>query len=62
MHKKLTIMVDEKVYVRLRATIGESKITQFIEELVSSHVLHQDLTSAYQEMALDEERESEAGY
>lgn len=60
MHKKLTITIDEKVYEGLYATIGEGKISQFIENLVKPHVLHQDLEFAYREMALDEEREQEA--
>ena len=60
MHKKLTITIDEKVYEGLYATIGEGKISQFIESLVKPHVLHQDLELAYREMALDEEREQEA--
>lgn len=60
MHKKLTITIDEKVYEGLYATIGEGKISQFIESLVKPHVLHQDLELAYQEMALDEKREHEA--
>jgi predicted CopG family antitoxin len=60
MHKKLTISIDEKVYEGLYATIGEGKISQFIESLVKPHVLHQDLALAYQEMASDEEREHEA--
>jgi len=60
MHKKLTITIDEKVYAGLYATIGEGKISQFIESLVKPHVLHQDLELSYQEMARDEEREREA--
>ncbi len=60
MHKKLTISIDEKVYTGLYASIGEGKISQFIENLVRPHVLHQNLILAYQEMALDEEREYEA--
>jgi predicted CopG family antitoxin len=60
MHKKLTITIDEKVYEGLYSTIGEGKISQFIENLVKPHVLHQDLELAYREMALDEEREHEA--
>ena len=60
MHKKLTITIDEKVYAGLYATIGEGKISQFIENLVKPHVLHQDLSLAYQEMASDEKREQEA--
>ncbi|HEX4044897.1 MAG TPA: addiction module antitoxin [Gammaproteobacteria bacterium] len=60
MHKKLTITIDEKVYKGLYATIGEGKISQFIENLVRPHVLHQNLNRVYQEMAMDEEREHEA--
>ena len=60
MHKKLTISIDEKVYAGLYATIGEGKISQFIESLVKPHVLHQDLALAYQEMASDEARERKA--
>ena len=60
MHKKLTITIDEEVYRGLYATIGERKISQFIENLIKPHVLHQDLTAAYQEMVADEEREKEA--
>lgn len=60
MHKKLTISIDEKVYKGLYATIGEGKISQFIENLVKPHVLHQDLVLAYQEMATDEKREHDA--
>ena len=60
MHKKLTISIDEKIYKGLYTTIGEGKISQFIESLVRPHVLRQDLLLAYQEMAGDEEREQEA--
>ena len=60
MHKKLTITVDEEVYKGLYATIGERKISRFIENLVKPHVLRQDLALAYQDMDLDEARESEA--
>ncbi len=60
MHKKLTITVDEKVYAGLYATIGEGKISQFIENLIRPHVLHQNLELAYREMAQDKTRELEA--
>lgn len=60
MHKKLTISIDEKVYAGLYAIVGTRKISQFIENLVKPHVLRQDLTLAYQEMAHDEAREREA--
>jgi hypothetical protein len=60
MHKKLTITIDEKIYIGLYRTVGEGKISQFIENLVRPHVLPQNLKIAYQEMAMDEEREKEA--
>ena len=60
MKKKLTITVDEKVYTGLHCVIGKRKIIQFIESLVSPHVLQKDLESGYREMASDEAREAEA--
>ena len=60
MHKKLTISLDEKIYEGLHQVVGRHKISQFIEALVRPHVLREDLVSAYQEMALDEEREKSA--
>jgi len=60
MKKKLTITVDEKIYTGLHHVIGKRKISQFIESLVSPHVLQKDLESRYREMAADEVREAEA--
>jgi predicted CopG family antitoxin len=60
MHKKLTITIDEQVYKGLYATIGERKISQFIESLIRPHVINTDLAAAYREMAQDKEREAEA--
>ena len=60
MKKKLTITVDEKIYAGLHRVIGRRKISQFIESLVSPHVLQKDLESGYREMAADETREAEA--
>ena len=60
MKKKLTITVDEKIYAGLHRVIGRRKISQFIESLVSPHVLQKDLESGYREMAEDEAREAEA--
>lgn len=61
MHKKLTITVDEQVYDGLHRVVGRQKISQFIETLVRPHVVPEDLTAAYREMAADERREAEAG-
>ncbi len=60
MKKKLTITVDEKIYAGLHRVIGRGKISQFIESLVSPHVLQKDLEAGYREMAADEAREVEA--
>ena len=60
MHRKLTITIDEKVYDGLYASVGEGKISQFIENLVRPHVIHPSLELAYREMASDKQREIEA--
>lgn len=60
MHKKLTITIDEQVYEGLYKVVGRRKISSFIERTVRPHVVKQELLSAYQEMAADEEREAEA--
>ncbi len=60
MQKKLTITVDEQVYIGLHTTIGRRRISRFIEDLVRPHVLGVDLAQGYQAMAADEEREAEA--
>lgn len=60
MLKKLTITIDEAVYNGLYETIGQRKISHFIESLVKPHVLHTDLELSYQAMAMDEQREQEA--
>jgi len=60
MQKKLTVTIDEEVYVGLREVIGPRKISRFIEDLVRPHVTKKDIYAAYKEMADDEVRESEA--
>jgi predicted CopG family antitoxin len=60
MQKKLTITLDEKIYQGLHKIVGRGNISQFIERLVRPHILNQDLYEAYQQMAQDEARESEA--
>jgi hypothetical protein len=60
MQKKLTITVDEEVYVGLHKIIGPRKISKFVEDLVRPHVIHPHLESAYADMAKDEKREKEA--
>ena len=60
MQKKLTITLDARVYHGLHNVVGRRRISQFIESLVSPHVLGKDLDLAYRQMALDEDREAEA--
>lgn len=60
MQKKLTLTIDEEVYHGLRKVIGPRKISRFIERLVRPYVLKKDMYSAYEEMAADQTRESEA--
>ena len=62
MQKKLTITLDERVYDGLHTVIGRRRISQFIESLVRPHVLDKDLEAAYQQMAQDEARETEATF
>jgi predicted CopG family antitoxin len=60
MQKKLTITIDDKVYQGLHRIVGRGHISRFIEELVRPHISNQDLHAAYEQMAQDEARESEA--
>lgn len=60
MQKKLTVTINEEVYEGLRTVIGPRKISRFIEALVRPHVLKSEMYAAYQEMASDQIRESEA--
>lgn len=60
MQKKLTITIDEKVYLGLHKVIGPRKISRFVEELVRPHVVKNELESAYAQMAKDKSREKEA--
>ena len=60
MQKKLTLTVDEKVYMGLHKRIGRRRISRFIEDLVRPHVTDEDLDAAYEAMSKDERREVEA--
>ncbi|RLA94141.1 MAG: addiction module antitoxin [Deltaproteobacteria bacterium] len=60
MQKKLTITIDEQVYEGLHQIVGRRRISRFIEDLVRPYVIRQDLEAAYEQMAQDESRESEA--
>ena len=60
MHKKLTIILDERVYEGLHTVIGRRKVSQFIESLVRPHVVDVDIEEGYKLMAQDEAQESNA--
>lgn len=60
MQKKLTISIDEMVYLGLHEVIGKRKISKFIESLIRPYVIDKSLVNAYREMAKDEVREKEA--
>ncbi|OIO93172.1 MAG: addiction module antitoxin [Anaerolineae bacterium CG2_30_64_16] len=60
MQTKLTITLDRQVYEGLYQVIGPRRISRFIEDLVRPYVLSPDLEAAYQQMAADEKRETEA--
>ncbi|HEY85718.1 MAG TPA: addiction module antitoxin [Chloroflexi bacterium] len=60
MQKKLTITIDEHIYEGLYNIVGRRRISRFIENLVRPYVTQQNLETAYQQMAEDEEREAEA--
>jgi len=60
MQRKLTITINEEIYLGLHKVIGPRKISKFVEELVRPHVVKHELESAYKEMAKDRVREKEA--
>ena len=60
MHKRMTITIDETVYDGLKKTIGQGKISQFIEDLVRPYVMDTKLDEGYKAMANDVDREQEA--
>ena len=60
MHKKLTITLDEAVYIGLYRTVGKRRMSQYIEDLLRPHVMGSSLDAGYKAMAADEGREREA--
>jgi hypothetical protein len=60
MSKKLTITVDSEVYDGLHSVIGPRRISRFLNDLARPHVVGQDLSAGYSDMAADEAREAEA--
>ncbi|HEY6330873.1 MAG TPA: addiction module antitoxin [Blastocatellia bacterium] len=60
MQKEITITVDEETYEELNRVVGAARISQFIASLIRPHLIGAGMDSAYQQMAEDESRESEA--
>ncbi len=60
MVRKLTITVDEDVYVGLHRNIGPRKISRFLNDLARPHVTTDVHRTGYRMMAKDEAREREA--
>jgi hypothetical protein len=58
--RKLTITVDEDVYVGLRSKIGRRRISRFLNDLAKPLVTEDALLEGYRQMALDGVREDEA--
>ena len=60
MQRKLTITVDEDVYLGLHQRIGRRRISHFLSDLARPHVVGEDLEAGYRAMAADEAHEAEA--
>jgi hypothetical protein len=60
MQREITITVDEGTYEELNRVVGPANISQFIASLIRPHLISVEMESAYQRMAEDESRESEA--
>jgi hypothetical protein len=62
MVKKLTITVDEDVYLGLHQRVGTRRISRFLNDLARPHVAADTLAESYRQMAADElcEKEAEA--
>jgi hypothetical protein len=60
MVRKLTITVDEDVYLGLRTRVGPRRISRFLNDLAKPLVVEDSLLTGYREMAADREREAEA--
>jgi predicted CopG family antitoxin len=60
MQKKLTITLDQQAYEWLHKMIGRWRISEFIESLLRPHVIDTDLEAGYQQMAQDQDHETEA--
>jgi predicted CopG family antitoxin len=60
MVRKLTITVDDDVYLGLKAKVGERRISRFLNDLAKPLVSEAALLEGYRQMAADAEGEAEA--
>jgi predicted CopG family antitoxin len=60
MVRKLTITVDEDVYVGLKAKVGARRISRFLNDLAKPLVSEAALLEGYRELAADADAEREA--
>jgi hypothetical protein len=60
MVRKLTITIDEDVYVGLRRVVGRGRISRFLNDLARPHVVVDKLEQGYRALADDEPQEREA--
>ena len=58
--RKLTITVEESVYLGLHRIIGRRNISRFLNDLARPYVVNDRLEDGYSAMAADEKREAEA--
>jgi histone H3/H4 len=57
-HRKMMISLDEEVFERLYRTVGQQKMSQFIEELLRQHVVDRSVDKGYQAMETVKKRET----
>ena len=60
MVRKLTITVDDDVYLGLKVKIGERRISRFLNDLAKPLVSEAALLEGYRQMAADAVEEAEA--
>ena len=60
MVRKLTITVDDDVYLGLKAKVGQRRISRFLNDLAKPLVSEAALLEGYRAMAADAQAEAEA--
>lgn len=51
--RKVTLMLDERVYAGLRSQVGERGIGEYLSKLARPYVITDDLEAGYKAMAKD---------